>query len=439
MLSGMYAFNIAAGQTNFMSVAYLPFVYYFFIKGIDNLKHAIVAGYFFALMVFEGGTYTVPHTALFIIIISLLLTIQKRNWLPLRATLLCGITGGLLSAIKLLPTLEFIKMVPRYTDSTDALTPELLYRTLLDRVQSLSLKGFPGQVWGWEEYAHYVGFLPLLLAVAGVVIYKRKEWPLIVTGVFFLTLAWGNFSDLSPWNILHHLPLFKSQRVPSRFMQHFIFLVAILAGFSAARIETAPFLESRKKWLPPLVLALLLSIITVDLIRVNSGVFAEAFPHQPPEIHKNDAFRQIVGKNTEMYRGFLENSGTLDCYEEMHLPTMAVPLPDRMYREGEAYLVEGAGQADVTSWSPNRVTIHVDGEGLLLLNQNYTPGWRTKEKKEVFSYKGVIATKVGHDEKEVTFYYLPTTFLIGMLVTAATILASILLLLKLPSRKKPGV
>ena len=440
MLSGMYSFNLAAGQTNFMSIAYVPFVYYFFIKGIDDIKYAIISGYFLALMVFEGGTYTVPHTALFVVVISLLLAIQQRRLLPLRATLICGITGCLVSAVKLLPALEFIKMIPRYTDSADTLTPELLYRILFDRVQYLSIKGFPGQAWGWEEYAHYVGFLPLLLAIAGILLLYRKEWPLIITGLFFLVLSWGNFSDLSPWNILHQLPLFKSQRVPSRFLQMFVFVAAIFSGFASSKIETFDLHrltanKFAKKWASLLVIALIVFIITLDLTSVNSGVFSEAFPHQPPEVHVNDFFRQVVGKDTAMYLGFLENRGTIACYEEMHLPTMAIPLTDQMYKNDEAYLVEGAGRADVTSWSPNGVTVQVNGEGILLLNQNYAPGWRTKEKKDVISYKGVLATHVTRDDKEVTFYYFPATFLIGMVVTVSTILTSILLMLKLKNRR----
>lgn len=441
MLSGMYAFNLAAGQSNFMSIAYVPFVYYFFIRGADEIKYALISGCFLALMVFEGGTYTVPHTGLFIVIMSMFLAISRQSFKPLLSSFASGSAGFLLSAIKLLPVLEFIRMVPRHTDSTDSMTMDLFYHTLLDRVQSFAIKGLPGQAWGWEEYAHYVGFLPLLLAVAGILIVYRKEWPLIITGLLFLGLAWGNFSDYSPWSVLHSLPLFASQRVPSRFMQFFVFMVAILAGIASAKIELQGFRgltanRTLAKLFSPAIVIVVLLIITVDLTSVNSGIFSVAFPRQQPEFGDNGPFRQIAGKDTEMYLAFLENRGTIACYEEMHLPIMAVPVADAIYKEGEAYLVEGAGRARVTYWSPNKVTVDVNGEGILLLNQNFAPGWKTKENKEVISYKGVIATKVNHDDKEVTFYYFPASFLLGMIITAASIIASVLILVNTKLHKK---
>jgi hypothetical protein len=431
MMSGMYAFNLAAGQTNFMSIAYVPFLYYFYVKGINDVRYSIASGYVFAIMIFEGGTYTVPHTGLFIVILSLFLTIQNKSWKPLRATVVSGITGCLLSAIKLLPFLEFFKIAPRRIESTEAMTFELLYRTLLYRVQNLSLQGFPGQAWGWEEYAHYVGFLPLILALIGIIIaYKKKwEWPLIITGMFFFVLAWGNFSDFSPWNILHKLPLFKSQRVPSRFMQYFIFVLSIVAGFSLTQLEAVCSRNFNDRRFPKVFSVLWLLAITMDLIGVNSVVFAETFPYKPPVIQKNEYFRQVVGDPNGLYKGFLGNFGTINSYEAVHLPIMAKPLNDSQYKKGEVYLI-GEGTASLKRWTPNSVTVDVKGEGFVLMNQNYATGWHTNNNKPVIPLQGLLAARVDRNDTEVTFHYLPIAFSIGALVSLTTLIISILLLLR---------
>ncbi|MBU0675858.1 MAG: hypothetical protein KJ950_14570 [Proteobacteria bacterium] len=438
MLSGMYAFNLAAGQSNFMSIAYVPFVYYFFVKGIDDFRAALVAGLFFALMVFEGGSYTVPQTALFIAILSVLMAIDQRSFSPIKSIVICGISGGLLGAVKLLPALEFIRMVPRYTVSSEAMSPLLFGRAMIGRIQELSVSGVPGQAWGWEEYAHYVGLLPLLLAVVGSIVGLRKEWPLILTGLFFLVLAWGNFSEMSPWNILHQMPLFKSQRVPSRFMQYFVFAVALLAGVAVERIgQSSLFRNSVEKRTGRLAVLFVLILITVDLIGVNSKAFSVAFPFSPPEIHRQDSFRQVAGDEEAMYQGFLENFGTLDCYEEVHLPTMAIALDDGEYRTGEVYMPEG--KAELSYWSPNKITVAVEGAGPIMLNQNYVKGWRTKEGKEVFANEGFIATNVDRDDSEITFYYLPRSVVVGAIISFMSLLSVLILFLKPRVKAGAGV
>lgn len=108
MLSGMYAFHIAVGHTRMMTIAYIPYVFYFFIKAVETgHKYAIVAGCFLALMILEGGTYSTPHTALFILMLSFFLSMQKKSLHPLLAVFLSYATCCLVAAFKLLPALDF--------------------------------------------------------------------------------------------------------------------------------------------------------------------------------------------------------------------------------------------------------------------------------------------------------------------------------------------
>jgi hypothetical protein len=60
-----------------------------------------------------------------------------------------------------------------------------------------------------------------------------------------------------------------------------------------------------------------------------------------------------------------------------------------------------------------------------VLNQNYHWGWRIgkgKSHSPAIALDGLIAAPVKESDKTVIFYYLPTAFLFGLLVTLLTLL-----------------
>lgn len=425
MFSGMYVFHLTVGHTWFMAIAYLPFALLFYLKGMEKIKYGILSGAFIALMILEGGVYPAPHTTLLLVILSILFSLKLKSLAPLKVLGITILFTFLFSAVKLVPTLEFFRDYPRLVESVDHLSPRMLYNILFSRTQNTDVRYAGIQMHGWWEYGSYLGGAPVIMWLVGSVIAFRKRWPLIITGLVFLVLALGDFGRLSPWHLLHRAPVFGSHHAPSRFMIGFVFSVSIFAGISLTKLET--YVSENPKWkrLGIVFCVLLMTFICLDLMMVNSGIFAEAFPHTAPGIERNENFTQIFGHHHKMYPAFLRNEGTLNAYEPTHFPTKAIANTDPKYR-GEVFLT-GAGNATITHWSPNKITVKVEARsnGSLTLNQNFAPNWKASNGKKVESYNGLISTAVTPEDEQVTFYYLPMSFIAGSVITLIGIALSV--------------
>jgi hypothetical protein len=85
---------------------------------------------------------------------------------------------------------------------------------------------------------------------------------------------------------------------------------------------------------------------------------------------------------------------------------------------GNAYFAETNQSFNLSYFSPNKVKVKVTNvtePKTLVLNQNYWPGWKAKGRKAFF-YNGLIAANTTKEE-EVTFYYLPRSFVIGTIIS----------------------
>jgi len=297
MFSGMYVFHLTVGHTWFMAIAYLPFALLFYLKGMEKIKYGILSGAFIALMILEGGVYPAPHTTLLLGILSIFLSLKLKSLAPLKVLGITILFTFLFSAVKLVPTLEFFRDYPRLVESEDHLSPRMLYNILFSRTQNTDIRYTGIQMHGWWEYGSYLGFIPVIMWLVGSVIAFRKRWPLIAVGLVFLVLALGDFGRLSLWHLLHRAPVFSSHHAPSRFMIGFVFSVSIFAGISLTRLET--YVSENPEWkrLGIVFCVLLIAFISFDLMMVNSGIFAEAFPHPVPSIERNENFTQIFGND----------------------------------------------------------------------------------------------------------------------------------------------
>lgn len=428
MFSSMYVFHLTVGHTWFMAIAYLPYVIFFFLKGVQKARYGILSGAFIALMILEGGIYPAPHTALFLGIFSILLSLKCKSLAPLKVLGIVILFTFLFSAVKLIPTLEFFRDYPRLVESKDHLSPKMLYYIFFSRAQNHDVRYPEIQRYGWWEYGSYIGFLPVVLWIIGSFLSFKKKWPLIFTGLTFFALALGDFGKLSPWYFLHHVSVFNSHHAPSRFMIGFIFSMSLLAGVCLTKLEAHNFKKIRLNSVVSLGSILPIVFILCDLMSVNSKIFSEAFPYPAPSIKRNADFRQILGHHHKMYPAFLQNKGTLNAYEPTHFPTKAIAKTDPRY-QGEVFLTI-KGEATISYWSPNKVIVKVRAEskGNLVLNQNFAPNWKVANRKKVTSHNGLVSTNVTPEDEQITFYYLPISFIVGIVISLSSIVLSAIVL-----------
>ncbi len=96
---------------------------------------------------------------------------------------------------------------------------------------------------------------------------------------------------------------------------------------------------------------------------------------------------------------------------------------DPAYR-GEAYTASGKGRAELIHFTPNAMTVHVDDAtpgDLLVLNQNWDPGWRADGTPAV-AYHDAVATVVRSPNETVLFRYRPHYWWLSLGILAVTAL-----------------
>lgn len=447
MLSSTYTLHITEGHIEYFSMSLIPFVFLFFLKALDSekaVKYVVLSALFFSLMFFNGTTYPFIHTGLFMLIYSLLLIFEKKNFKSLKILISVFILTFLLGAIKFIPEIEFLLKNPHTTDDISMNSIWNLYDIFLSRNQLHGSQHFSAEeienfikknnleeseveIWGWWEYGAYVGVLPLLLYILGLFVNWRKNKSLIIVSIIFLIISLGYGSPINIWKFLRLLPIFKSLHVPSRFILIFLFCLSILSGMTLSKFEQKNEFKVFKKCFVPLILL----IILLDLYLVVSPIVKDAFVIEPKKIEKSNfyqTYRGIPYSNltySSMYPTLLENKGSITCRDVLNLGRNARGAEDPDYR-GEVYLLNGNGDAEITYFSPNivKVKINLTKEDLLILNQNYDKGWKSKT-HDVESHNNLLSTKVSPKDEQITFYYLPNSFLIGLVITSLTLISLI--------------
>jgi hypothetical protein len=87
--------------------------------------------------------------------------------------------------------------------------------------------------------------------------------------------------------------------------------------------------------------------------------------------------------------------------------------------------MEGGGEAEVTAWSPNRITLAATGPGRLVLSEMAYPGWRARVDGDeaAVQAEGVLrAVDVGAGAHRVEFEYRPASVYVGAALTALGLL-----------------
>ena len=433
MLSSIYPLHMTEGHAGWLPMAFLPWAIWALLKSEEDKRYIAGGIFFISLMYFAGSVDVLSITIPLIFIFSIMQMWCKRNGIFFKNIIAIFVGVLLLSSIKFLPMLEFVSKNPRLDSPSEGINLSLIPTILTSRnqadlyLQSRSnfheLKKNLEIDEGWHEYGAYMGLIPLMLFLGGVFGRFKKNWPLLLCGLLFLLIALGSNSKLNLWHMLRRLPFYSGLSCPSRFILGFVFFASLIAGSGFSLLESA--VETRGSLIKLIIPAILL-VILLDLHIVNSPIFDMAFGVSPLEVKRNIEFKQrFHGENfyghisrSSMYPVFLGNSGILDSYEVISLKKGNVLTSRDPDYKGEAYLVGSEGTASVTYFSPNRlgVDVNVAGDSVLVLNQNYYGGWRVIEEGRVISadsLDGLIAAPVNSKTKNVIFYYLPTSFLLG--------------------------
>jgi hypothetical protein len=407
----------------------------------------------FASMTYGGGVYPVPHTALCLACLAAYRSVRTRDPQPMLLALAIVVTGGLLAMPKVLPVAETMAQFPRLVRSRETIDPRLWPSLFLGSVGDFPGFKAPGLDYHWHEYGQYVGVIPLVLVLWANLGKLRGESDALrslrFVGWVLMALALGGWG---PWIVLHLVPPFRSQHVPSRFTYPAFMLFAPVA---AHVVETravalhARLTRGRARLLSAgIAVAFVASgaavaredaTATAPWFRLHVPAVAPAagpfvqYASVPQALRYGDGEPDSPGgtngpPSLAVYRAGI---GSIRCSTAPMGADNTRPGPpvrvsgfgafgigDPAYR-GEFWL-SSEGRVSLVRWSPNEIELSVAGAQSgekLVLNQNWAPGWRangafTENERDLNAY--VLKAP----EETVTFRYRPRTLMWGVLLAA---------------------
>lgn len=450
-VNGRWTLQLAAGHTWHLVYGLTPWVLYFYDRasGASPLERAprwrdtVYLGVVLAMMVYTGGIYPLPQTALLLALYGVGLAIVSRSLRPLGVGLVGGAIALGLAAPKLLPILEVLSRFPRLTDSNEFMDFMGFMLILTAPEQDMGMPANHVSQWGWHEWGMYVGWAPFVLVTVGTILGRGvRESPLKWAGLAALVLGLGAFDPHAPWTELHKLPVFKSQHVPSRWMYPSLLL---LATVTASVFERGLRRAGRARaWLEMAMLPAV-AWIAHDIASVARLAMTHAFVnHMPKVAESTGAFHTEITLPRELdyasdyappsLPAEMANIGTIACGT---FPGLNVYVRDQDGRvsglgargksdplyHGEAYIPEGLGTAEIVSFSPNVITVKVTGSQAgdhLVLNQNWDGGWRANG-EPALDWSDTVATQLHAENSTVVFRYRPRFWYLGLALCGATL------------------
>jgi hypothetical protein len=249
---------------NFLSsYIWLPLAFWFFHQALAKRSpgFALLTGTVLALMILAGGPEPVFVGAFLLAAFALYLCLERtfhkgpwrENLRPLFYLAMAVLLGLALSAITLIPFLEFL----RHSDRAGGLgvedsarwsaNPLMLLRYIIPNFWGIADRG--GVAWGGQYWlkSAYQGILPLFLALLAICYCRKKEVVFFaIAAIFFIFLALGRLTPL--WGLaFRHIPGFSAMRYPVKFLMVPALAVAILAGYGADLLWDLPLQSERKK------------------------------------------------------------------------------------------------------------------------------------------------------------------------------------------------
>ena len=456
MFNGAWVMHLAEGHINWLSSALLPYMFLTYLMSFENQKWVIAAAFFESMMFYEGGAYVFAFCLLFMCMYGMLRSIEAKKWQPVKSLLTMNIIAALLSAPKLFPVLQLLTSNPRLKSAECSMCWEEILSSFINPDASFSNFG----VW---EYRSYLGVTVVVFYLASLRNISKHQ-SLTLTSIFMFLIGIGNFSNYSPWNILHKLPFWSYFQAPTRAFIVFNFTVAILIS-----LYLSSDIKKQHNFMPLLVFAII-TYMGVDLFYTNSLVFTKvssptrypatgtkntasiknfapveyvefknyydidplattALWHHVPSMHNNFTQIRIPGTEkyshgawSDQYLPLLQNRGVVDAYETIPFERYAKAINDKDYR-GEYYFM-GEGIANQLRWSPNKLKYHIKltKPDRLVINQNYWPGWKTSH-GVVLRQNGLLAIDLPAGEYDLKVKYHPIAFKLGLMVFIATLIS----------------
>jgi hypothetical protein len=434
--SGFFAWHGAGGHATFLPFYFAPWLLLALRRSERDLHYAIAVAALLVLVLLEGGTYPFPY---FVLLLGVEGLARLRAAGTRRSVSVAAAVAALtllLGAIRLLPVRAALARMPRLTQSDDALAlPEVL-QMLTAREHEWR---YAPHRFVWPEYGSFVGWGVVVLAGLGVVVsLRRKRYALLAGLAIFLLLMLGERGAFYPWALLHHLPVFDSLRVPSRFAVLFTFYLALCAALALD--------EALRLWAVHVaklarvggvagfgVVALLgADLFVVNLHTINRWDGPPISQEQPAA-----RFHLVPAGNFQFLYASLphKNLGIAACYAG---GMNWVVSPALWFGDvPQARFAPGYARLQSLTHTPNELRVHViaDQPTRMILNQNFDPDWQS-DLGRVLEDRGRLAVELPAGEHELRLRYRPATLLPAVALFGLGCIVSALWLVRVSRRRR---
>ncbi|MCH2169420.1 hypothetical protein MK489_01440 [Myxococcota bacterium] len=380
--NGFFPSHLAIGHPWAMGGYLLPALLCLFRRAVLGNRSAWVAAVALNALTILGGQHQ-PFIwqNLFLATVAGVWCATERSVRPLLVWGGFTLASAGLGAIKLIPLwVEFADYAP--TAKTVGLPLASLGFSLLSRGQGVETS-VPGLDFshgsGWWEWAFYVGPVGGLLLVLSI--FARGCWPLWIAGGSFavLAVAWPvGLRALDLWPLLEDLPVWRTQRSPSRFLLLSVFAFSVAGALGAQRFYD----WSQRRW----PMATLAAFVTAALL-AGADAFSQSLTWQ----------REGVGAPIE----------SID------------PRPRPLRITGE-----GGARAELVEFAPNRLVYRAEARQTATL---VLPLWHRPDKDEwqiegasLGSRENRLAVELEPGNRELILVYRPRGVVAGAVISAVS-------------------
>jgi len=279
MFNGFMHTFILHGHLNILeSYALIPFVFLFTYKALNKkawLRNSIIAAIFFSMMIYAGGMIFFLYTGL---IMGLYMSwgligsnFKKRLLRTIFVSLVVIILLFGLSALKLMPSIEFVKMSSRGAG--------VGYQEFLGEPISISnLWGTIVNVFPLITFSGAIGITSFILLLFGLLSLRKK---IVMFSILLIILSILLASGTFVTELFYKLPGFNQMRHIERSLVMFVFIGPIIAayGFNNLVNILRKYKKNIKEW-PVFSIVLILLIVELVLL--------QPFPQSTEVIRPND-------------------------------------------------------------------------------------------------------------------------------------------------------
>ena len=420
--------HLAVGHLNFLPAAYLPWVIALLIVAVERKSLFVAAiGGLVCALTFTEGNYTFLYTGIMVAIVSFALAVSHRSIRPALTGVMLGVFAVGFAALKLIPAWELLTIHPRPPFGPEYDDLKLMGVYLFSRNQDLYRVG--ASVFLLSEYGAYLSPAFAVLGLLGIFGARLRSLPWLAGAVLFFLLAQGDGGrPHSALALLYYLPLTHQIDLPARFIIGFSFCTGVLAALGADSLSR---LSGRRAG--GIALALL-AVGLVDSWLVGPPNLRYMFHNRIEPLPRAAEFRQWFvanpGNQTEIA---LANMGSANCkgYGYNSIPTTASARndPTDISYRGEYYLF-GSGHVLQTRWTPNELSynVYATAPTVLVINQNYYPGWRIEGGNASFVTEGtLLALRLPPGRQQITLVYRPRFLLVAFALTLGASIATVIL------------